>query len=96
MKEDVALISHESMLRDLIDQQFVIREPKVTWVKTDDVRKYLGISENKWLSKKGEITAILKALGWQECQIKRTDETGKAHNWKSYQANELEPSEGSE
>ena len=46
-----------------IDQPFVIREPKLTYVIGDDVRKYLGISEYKWISKSKEVTDILKPLG---------------------------------
>jgi predicted P-loop ATPase len=77
MKADVALISHESLLRDLIDQPFVIRGTKQTYVLAEDVRKYLGVSEERWNRKsentKGtkseEITAILKTLVWEKCQV---------------------------
>ena len=39
MKLGIKPISHGIMLLDLIKQQFVVKEPKLTWVKMDDVRK---------------------------------------------------------
>jgi Virulence-associated protein E len=82
MKPDVALISYETKLKDLIDQPFVIKEATVTWVKVDDIRKYLGVSEERWNGKpndkgKGfknlseEITTILKQFNWEKDQIWR-------------------------
>jgi Virulence-associated protein E len=69
MKQGVVLTSYESLLKDLINQLFVIREPKATFVLLDDLRPYLHISEKQWISKSKEVTAILETLGWQKEQI---------------------------
>lgn len=79
MRSGIMPISYESMLADLINQPFVIREPKITWVKADDVRTYLHISETKWISASKEITALLKKLNWDKAQIFRNN-----YNWRGY------------
>jgi hypothetical protein len=69
MKEDVKLISYETLLKDLINQLFVIRDSRKTFVLLDDLRPYLHISERQRISKSKEVTAILKTLGWEKEQI---------------------------
>jgi hypothetical protein len=69
MKEGVALTSYEHLLNNLINQSFVITTPKATLVLLDDLRPYLHISEKQWIGKSKEVTAILKALGWEKKQI---------------------------
>ena len=69
MVKGVALTSYETLLNDLINQLFVIREPKGTFVLLDDLRPYLHISEKQWISKSKEVTAILETLGWKKEQI---------------------------
>ena len=70
---------------NLINQPFVIKEPKLTWVKMDDVRRYLHISEDKWIGKSKEITDILKTLGWEKWQAKR-----EGKNLRAYKLNVLQ------
>lgn len=79
MKLGIKPISHESMLLDLIKQPFVVKEPKLTWVKMDDVRKYLHISDGKWIGKSKEITDILKGRGWEKWQAKREGKNLRAY-----------------
>jgi hypothetical protein len=69
MVKGVALTSYETLLKDLINQLFVIREPKKIFVLLDDLRPYLHISEKQWISKSKEVTTILETLGWKKEQI---------------------------
>jgi Virulence-associated protein E len=69
MKGDVALTSYGNLLNNLINQSFVITTPKATFVLLDDLRPYLHISEKQWIGKSQNVTAILKALGWEKKQI---------------------------
>jgi hypothetical protein len=73
MKEGVKLspsLSYKRLLRDLINQPFIIKTAGQTRAIGDDVRKYLNISEEDWKNTESlKVTKILEELGWEKRQI---------------------------
>jgi hypothetical protein len=73
MKDGISLspsLFYERLLKDLINQPFVLKTATQVRVLGDDVRKYLRVSEGDWKATESvKVTKILENLGWEKKQI---------------------------